>query len=240
MRTSLFASALVSAFMGPSVAEAAYLRYDITGVVTEILMPGLTSVVVGDPWRATIYVDEAASDEFPESASMGKYATSWATMSLGEQPALKFDEFRPYVEVINNDPADFLLFEQYGIADAACVDGFCLNSVILDYYDTLNVALLDDALAGTLGLTIDDFDNLENRRVRRSAFVARFRDTATGRILGLPTGLTVTMVDTIVTPLPSTLWLTATALAAATATSRRWQRAKAADAWFAWRHRTGV
>jgi hypothetical protein len=38
-------SGLVRRDDGAGGADAAYLRYEITGVVTEVVMPGLTSVV---------------------------------------------------------------------------------------------------------------------------------------------------------------------------------------------------
>jgi len=211
---------LIAVMMWPLVSDAAYLRYDITGVVTEVrLLPGLTSVVVGDTWRATVFVEETAPDAFPGAPAVGRYASTRATMTIGE--ALVVPEFSPYVEVTNDDPADFVFIE--GRADGSvCIDGFCVGNIGLDYTDFTRTALRDDSLAGTIGLSIDEFENLaDGDPVPRNSFIAKFRESSGGRIGGTPTGLEVTRVAAI--PLPPTLWLAATGLGVL-AVRRVWRR----------------
>lgn len=212
---------LFAVAMGPGVADAAYLRYEITGVVTEVVMPGLTSIVLGDTWRATVYVDEAAPDAFPGTPAIGRYASTSGTMTLGA--SLAIDSFLPYIEIMNDDPADFVLIEQYPISVPACIDSFCVSSIQLDYTDLSRTALQNDSLAGTIGLSIDDFESLaEGDPVPRNSFIVKFRESLSGRIGGAPTGLEVTRVDAV--PLPPTLWLAATGLSVLAAQVARRRR----------------
>ena len=145
---------------------------------------------------------------------------------MGALQPLPLEDFGVTVEVLNDQPYnyDYVLFYQGG-PGRACIDGFCVSALAFEYTDSTGTALDDDSLAGTVGLSVDDFDNLANGRpVRRSSFLMRFGNTVDGKILGLPTGLNVAVVDTIVTPLPPTAWLVWTGLGVLAAARLRRRR----------------
>lgn len=141
-----------------SVAEM--IRYDVAGTVTQIDIyggsPPISSVVVGDRWSGTLWVELSQADTHPSPYVAWYYDGSYGSFGVGTQ---SFDVHGGGTTVWNeypnsfSGPLDAVYLSWYSDAgQEPVIDGNYVNDVLFSFGIIPHEYLIDGSLVSTLNL----------------------------------------------------------------------------------------